>query len=180
MKYFHDFGVVMVRHWYLAGDECLRTYRGRMFKISPMPETVDLDDYAFPREIRAEIDAGLGRCYFSPHFPGQSLPRFVRSEYVVKLVMRIYTRLCPKRPKTKISHVLKRRTWNLHVGESVGRTMCFCCKMTPITMLTFNCGHVVAECNGGETVAENLRPICQFCNSSMGAMDMMTYINRSS
>ncbi len=31
-------------------------------------------------------------------------------------------------------------------------------------------GHVIAEINGGELEPENLKPICQSCNSSMGSL----------
>ncbi len=31
----------------------------------------------------------------------------------------------------------------------------------------FHCGHIISEFNGGETVLENLRPICSKCNSKM-------------
>lgn len=32
----------------------------------------------------------------------------------------------------------------------------------------FQCGHIISEYNGGETEPNNLRPICQGCNASMG------------
>ena len=38
--------------------------------------------------------------------------------------------------------------------------------------MSFNCGHIIAEVNGGETNVSNLRPICQNCNSSMGITNM--------
>lgn len=42
--------------------------------------------------------------------------------------------------------------------------------------MSFNCGHIIAEANGGEvTVSKtvsNLKPICQNCNSSMGTKNM--------
>ena len=47
-----------------------------------------------------------------------------------------------------------------------------CCNVTDITQMSFNCGHIIAESNGGETVVSNLKPICQNCNSSMGTKDM--------
>ena len=66
------------------------------------------------------------------------------------------------KPKTK-----KKLVWNTNIGEDIGKTKCLCCKSTDITQLSFNCGHIIAEANGGNTIVSNLRPICQNCNSSM-------------
>jgi len=38
--------------------------------------------------------------------------------------------------------------------------------------LSFNCGHIIAEVNGGELIVSNLKPFCQNCNSSMGTKNM--------
>ena len=38
--------------------------------------------------------------------------------------------------------------------------------------MSFNCGHIIAEANGGELIVSNLKPICQNCNSSMGTKNM--------
>lgn len=78
--------------------------------------------------------------------------------------------------KKSISHVLKRRVWAAHIGEEVGKTKCLCCKLTDITQLTFHCGHIVAEKNGGSTTVENMLPICQSCNSSMGTQNLYSYM----
>jgi 5-methylcytosine-specific restriction endonuclease McrA len=56
------------------------------------------------------------------------------------------------------------------------KTKCLCCKITDITQLSFNCGHIIAEANGGDTIVSNLRPICQNCNSSMGTMNMNDFM----
>ena len=51
---------------------------------------------------------------------------------------------------------------------------CYVCR-TSISIWDFECGHVVAESNGGETTLNNLRPICGVCNKSMGTMDLEEY-----
>ena len=51
-----------------------------------------------------------------------------------------------------------------------------CCNLTDITQLSFNCGHIIAEANGGETIIDNLKPICQNCNSSMGIKNMNDFM----
>ena len=38
--------------------------------------------------------------------------------------------------------------------------------------MSFNCGHIIAEANGGGIIVSNLKPICQNCNSSMGTKNM--------
>lgn len=78
--------------------------------------------------------------------------------------------------KKKIGLLLKRQVWGKYIGEEIGRAKCVCCKMTDITQLSFHCGHVIAESNGGELIVENLRPICQSCNSSMGTQNMREYM----
>lgn len=80
-----------------------------------------------------------------------------------------------KPKKTKIPVALKRLVWNKHIGEEIGKAKCKCCNVTDITQMAFNCGHVIAESNGGELTLDNLWPICQNCNSSMGTMNMVDF-----
>jgi 5-methylcytosine-specific restriction endonuclease McrA len=87
---------------------------------------------------------------------------------------------CGKRKRKKkqyISAALKLEVWVLYFGESVGKAKCVCCKRIDILQASFHCGHVVAEANGGETIASNLRPICQRCNSSMGTKHMDVFMS---
>jgi len=81
-----------------------------------------------------------------------------------------------KSSKKTISATLKRLVWNTNIGEEIGKTKCLCCKSTDITQMSFHCGHVVAEINGGELIVSNLKPICQNCNSSMGTKNMNDFM----
>jgi hypothetical protein len=81
-----------------------------------------------------------------------------------------------KKKKKTISSTIKKLVWNINIGEEIGKTKCLCCKSTDITQMSFNCGHVVAEANGGETIVSNLKPICQNCNSSMGTKNMYEFM----
>ena len=81
-----------------------------------------------------------------------------------------------KKKKKSILATVKRLVWNTNIGEDIGKTKCMCCKSTDITQLSFNCGHIIAEANGGETVVSNLKPICQNCNSSMGTKNMNDFM----
>lgn len=81
----------------------------------------------------------------------------------------------PKKKKA-IPSAIKKLVWNTHIGEDFGKSKCLCCKTTDITQLSFNCGHIIAEANGGEIIVSNLKPICQNCNSSMGTKNMNDFI----
>jgi hypothetical protein len=78
--------------------------------------------------------------------------------------------------KKKIPVTLKRKVWSKWIGEDIGKTKCFCCKLTDITQLSFSCGHIISEFNGGELKLDNLQPICVSCNSSMGINNMDEFI----
>ncbi len=67
---------------------------------------------------------------------------------------------------------MKRLVWNKWIGEEIGKFKCLCCNVTDINQMSFNCGHIIAESKGGETILSNLKPICQNCNSSMGSLNM--------
>ena len=43
----------------------------------------------------------------------------------------------------------------------------------------FDCGHIISRNNGGIINEINLRPICGFCNSSMGSIDMDVYCQKN-
>jgi hypothetical protein len=81
-----------------------------------------------------------------------------------------------KKKKKSISATIKRLVWNTNIGEDIGKSKCMCCKSTDITQMSFNCGHIVAEANGGDTIVSNLKPICQNCNSSMGTKNMEDFM----
>ena len=81
-----------------------------------------------------------------------------------------------KKKKKTISATIKRLVWNTNIGEDVSKSKCMCCYSTDIIQLSFNCGHIIAEANGGETIVSNLKPICQNCNSSMGTKNMEEFM----
>lgn len=72
---------------------------------------------------------------------------------------------------------LKKIVWAKHVGMDKGSTKCFVCKITDIHQMSFHCGHVIPKSKGGENTPENLRPICQSCNSSMGTIHMDSFVD---
>ena len=82
-----------------------------------------------------------------------------------------------KKRKKSIPLAIKKIVWNKYIGENIGKHKCYCCRLTDITQISFHCGHVISESNGGKINIENLRPICQNCNSSMGTKNMDEFIN---
>ena len=74
--------------------------------------------------------------------------------------------------KKKIAAALREQVWIRSLGETFSSkcTVGWC--NNPITVFTFQCGHVLAESKNGPTTLENLRPICSRCNQSMGTMHM--------
>lgn len=82
-----------------------------------------------------------------------------------------------KKRKKSIPAALKRKVWNKWVGEEIGKTKCLCCQLTEITQMSFHCGHIIAEANGGHLKMDNLKPICSSCNSSMGTTNMDVFMN---
>jgi hypothetical protein len=77
-----------------------------------------------------------------------------------------------KQKKKTIPKSLKIAVWNKYIGEDIGKTKCLCCNLTDITQLKFHTGNIIAEVNGGDINIDNLRPICETCNKSMGTKNM--------
>ena len=74
--------------------------------------------------------------------------------------------------KKTIPKVMKDLCWSKYVGDTVGKTKCMCCDTNEIKMNDFQCGHIIAEANGGIITVDNLRPICKACNVSMGTENL--------
>lgn len=77
--------------------------------------------------------------------------------------------------KQSIPLALKKLVWSKYIGEEIGKAKCTCCELTDIMQISFHCGHIVAEVNGGELSVNNLMPICQNCNSSMGSKNLLEF-----
>lgn len=73
--------------------------------------------------------------------------------------------------KKTIPLVIKRKVWHERIGKERGTALCPCCSITEIEQMTFSCGHMVSEFNGGQIHVDNLIPMCASCNSSMGTMN---------
>jgi len=78
--------------------------------------------------------------------------------------------------KQQISHTMRRQVWSKYIGDEIGQIKCLCCKLSEITQLTFVCGHIISESTGGETCIDNLLPICNSCNLSMGTTNLNEFV----
>jgi hypothetical protein len=74
--------------------------------------------------------------------------------------------------KKTIPKALKIAVWNKYIGEDIGKTKCLCCNITDITQMKFHTGHIISEFNGGLLNIDNLKPICESCNKSMGTKNI--------
>lgn len=80
--------------------------------------------------------------------------------------------------KQPIPKKIRQLVWNNHIGELYGKHVCMCCKSTEISQMNFQCGHIISEYNKGTCTIDNLVPICNLCNTSMGRTNMDTFITK--
>jgi hypothetical protein len=78
--------------------------------------------------------------------------------------------------KKSIPLSLKALVWNKYIGEEKGTGYCQCCRKNIIKQISFHCGHIISERNGGSTTLNNLIPLCQTCNLSMGKQNMNDFV----
>lgn len=88
----------------------------------------------------------------------------------------------PTLPKKKIKRKaipkkIRRRVWDIDFqGQLDG--YCFCCD-DKVDYDRWECGHILADANGGEIALDNLKVLCFSCNRSMGNEHMKTYMERN-
>ena len=80
--------------------------------------------------------------------------------------------------KKSIPLCLKALVWNKYIGEEKGIGYCQCCRKNIIKQISFHCGHIISERNGGSTTLNNLIPLCQTCNLSMGKQNMNDFVKK--
>ena len=109
-----------------------------------------------------------------------------KKEYTYKWIQEILEYHETKQPKQttqpmkkqKIPPMKKQKIWEYWKGN-VNKANCHCCRISIIYSTSYHCGHIIAESDGGTTDINNLRPICQSCNSSMNNMNMIEYMNNN-
>lgn len=81
-----------------------------------------------------------------------------------------------RKRKDKIPMAVRNAVWNRWVGSKKAKAFCYTGCGEAISRANFECGHIVAEAEGGPTSVPNLRPICSLCNKSMGTTCMLDFI----
>jgi len=81
-----------------------------------------------------------------------------------------------KRPT--ISKTLRTQVWHKYNTLETGSVKCPICQVHTISQLDFECGHIISHVKGGQTILENLRPICNQCNKSMNSTNMDDFERR--
>ena len=69
--------------------------------------------------------------------------------------------------KQKIPKALREQVWLKKYGKQYSSRCATVWCENKITVFDFQCGHDIPESKGGETILENLVPICSRCNLSM-------------
>jgi hypothetical protein len=82
------------------------------------------------------------------------------------------------KPRQKLPATVRRIVWNTYIGSEVSSGKCFCCNFETITVSNFECGHIVSHKDGGDATIQNLRPICSFCNRSIGKRNMEEFMRQ--
>lgn len=71
---------------------------------------------------------------------------------------------------------VKNDSWDLYVGPLHGSAYCLVCTTTEINSKNFEAGHIISDKNGGESIVNNIVPICGQCNKCIGKKNMDEYI----
>ena len=79
--------------------------------------------------------------------------------------------------RTSTPKILKEQVWKTYVGSSI-ETKCPVCNDKTITAFDFDCDHVIAHQQGGQSTVENLRPTCRSCNLSMATQNLESFCNQ--
>ena len=74
-----------------------------------------------------------------------------------------------KKQKAKIPVALREEVWRHWMGEKFKSKCCVKWCTNVLTAFDFAVGHNIPESKGGTLELGNLRPICNRCNTSMGA-----------
>lgn len=77
--------------------------------------------------------------------------------------------------KKAIPKSVKVAAWILRFGKDKGCAMCPICEFREMLQADHVCGHIVPEVKGGATIPDNLMPICNQCNLSMGTTHMYAF-----
>jgi hypothetical protein len=142
---------------------------------------MDLTKYKYQPRLKKD----LPKVEVEPKVEPKVKPK-VEVEPKVKPKVEVEPKVKPKvevpasvpRKKAKIPSAVRVIVWNTYMGTDIASGKCLVCNFETISITNFECGHVHAECQGGETIINNLRPICGHCNKSIGGNNMEDFMMR--
>ena len=94
-----------------------------------------------------------------------------QSKPIIQNIVDIKQNIIKIRKKKPIPKTIRSLVWNKFIGEANGIGECYVCS-SKLSSQHFECGHIVAEVDGGDCTIDNLRPICSLCNRSIGSKNM--------
>jgi hypothetical protein len=101
-----------------------------------------------------------------------------QSKQIIDSSITSISQLDQKSNREKIPATIRNIVWNKYIGTENKKGLCFCCSLEDISFANFHCGHMISVKNGGPTIVDNLRPICGHCNTSIGAKNMIEFIEK--
>jgi hypothetical protein len=133
-------------------------------------------------EKKGEKKGEMYSAYIQYHLTGNDdwttskelLTRF-NEEYVAsKITIENDTENIAKK-NTPIPQKVRHDVWENFFGKDYNEHNCPICNLTLISIIKFEVGHIISVANGGDNNIENLKPICEKCNRSMGIKNMEEY-----
>jgi hypothetical protein len=121
------------------------------------------------RTANGLIDCQIDRACLKM-FPRKNIDSDITTK-LEKLIISELPSSQPKYKKERIPATVRNILWVTHFKTSK-KGLCWLCGVEDISSANFECGHVISEKNGGRVTLDNLRPICSFCNKSVGTMNM--------
>lgn len=100
-----------------------------------------------------------------------------RMRYVNKYIDYIKRLTSEKNKRKSIPKKVKDDLWINYFGEKTATGNCYVCR-SEIRITKFEAGHVIPDSKGGQPTIENLRPVCSYCNKSIGDENLYSYKNR--
>lgn len=156
---------------YNAFIEILENYNLSLSKWNPENFT-KVSDKMMERAIKMEFFFGLFPCEYEQVYKFAWARNIV--EHNTGIRVKRVTRSSNKR--SSIPKAIREQVWDKYIGESQSSALCIICNHRKINMRKFHCGHIVSDKDGGTATVDNLLPICEPCNLSMGSNHMDMYV----
>jgi DNA gyrase/topoisomerase IV subunit A len=167
---------------YCNNEFCDRVYRWKHEKICPVKKEQDkqLKEQEITQKIKTienEKEA-LENEKETLKKQNQELKNLLKTihtdkELINKQLDKIDNQIPIKRKP--LPATVRHSLWKDHFHTST-EGICKCCNREKISSVNFEAGHIISVIKGGSNKLSNLKPICSFCNKSMGTKNMNEFI----